>query len=499
MKTHASQGWVKGLAQCLCCAIFVPLAWSMPAQAQTSPVAAPTQPVRLAKPTPLQLAFEDMELGVFIHYSIDTYGSRSGASPASAFNPTALNAEQWVLAAKSMGAKYVVLTARHEQGFCLWPTATTDYSIKSSPYKEGKGDIVREFVDACKKNDMKAGLYNPPWIDDHWDANLPGFVARGGNADLAKYDDPALYAKVLAKETQQLKELMTNYGPLVFFWDDHYGRSDSIGATPQGGKFRELYATLAKQAHQLQPDCLYFGPDIEHVGNEGAHTCYPQWDAVTTLDGSNYTISTTYKWGGNNPGDPWGQFYRPRLGSTTNAFSTGGWMWTGPRQPQTLDRHMQLYYDMVGRGTGVIVNLTPDRSGLIPADLVASAKEMGDEIKRRFSKPVGETKGSGDVLTLSFPTPQLFDHVVTMEDLTEGQKVAKYLIEAQVDGQWKTIAQGQTIGHKHIDKMEPMTASAIRFTCTESLVKPVQVRSLAVYNTGVAASRPSGGSTRPGQ
>jgi alpha-L-fucosidase len=169
------------------------------------------------------------------------------------FNPTELNAEQWVLAAKSMGTKYVVLTARHEQGFCLWPTTTTDYSIKSSPYKDGKGDIVREFVDACRKNGMKPGLYNPPWIDDNWDARQVSFVQQRSNASITKYDDPAIYEKVLKKETEQLRELMTNYGPLVFVWDDHFGRSDALGEAPLAGKLRELYAALARTAHGLQP------------------------------------------------------------------------------------------------------------------------------------------------------------------------------------------------------------------------------------------------------
>lgn len=439
--------------------------------------------VQLAKPTAEQLAFQDMELGVFIHYSIDTYGSVHGASPASIFNPTDLNAEQWVLAAKSMGAKYVVLTARHEQGFCLWPSKTTDYSIKSSPYKDGKGDIVKEFVDACRKNDIKPGLYNPPWIDDNWDAHEAGFVKQRDNASITKYDDPSIFQKVLKKETEQLRELMTGYGPLVFIWDDHFGRSDSLGDKPHGGKLRELYATLAKCAHQLQPKCLYFGPDVEHVGNENGTTTYPLWNPVTTLDGTPYTISTTYKWGGNNTGDPFGKFYRPRLGSTTNGFSTGGWMWTGPRQPQSLERHMQVYYQMIGRGSGVIVNLTPDRRGLIPDDLVESAKEFGDEIHRRFSSPIGIAKGRGDVLVLRFSSPRSFDSIVTMEDLTAGQKIAKYKIEARVNDQWKVIVEGQTIGHKRIDQLEPITATAIRFTVTDAIAKPVAIRSLAAYDS----------------
>jgi alpha-L-fucosidase len=439
--------------------------------------------VKLAKPTPEQLAFQDMELGVFIHCSIDTYGSIHGAAPASIFNPTELNAEQWVLAAKSMGAKYMVLTARHEQGFCLWPTKTTDYSIKSSPYKGGKGDIVKEFVDACRRNDIKPGLYNPPWIDDNWDARQTGLAKQRDNATITKYDAPSIFQKVQEKETEQLRELMTGYGPLVFFWDDHFGRSDSLGDKPQGGKLRELYATLAKLAHQLQPKCLYFGPDIEHVGNENGTAAYPLWNPVNTLDGTRYTISTTYKWGGNNTGDPLGKFYRPRLAPTTSGFSTGGWMWTGPRWPQPLERHMQIYYQTIGRGAGVIVNLPPDRRGLIPEDLVASAKEFGDEIHRRFSNPIGMTNGRGDELTLRFSSPRSFDNIVTMEDLSDGQKIANYKIEAQANDQWKVIVEGQTIGHKRIDQVEPTTTTAIRLTVTDALERPVTIRSLAAYES----------------
>ncbi|HAO80406.1 MAG TPA: hypothetical protein DCQ92_15850 [Verrucomicrobia subdivision 3 bacterium] len=447
---------------------------------------ASAQEIKLAKPTPTQLAFQDLELGVFIHYSIDVYAepsSPSGGTPASAFNPTELNVEQWVLAAKAMGATFAVLTARHEEGFCLWPTKTTDYSVKSNPYKGGKGDIVREFVDACRKHGLKPGLYNPPWINRHWDASLPGYVRTADPARLDKFDDPARYAQVLKTETEQLRELMSNYGPLVFIWDDHNGRSDSIGPIPLGGKFRELYASLAKTSHELQPNCLYFGPDVEHVGNEDGRACYPLWNAVTTIDGTDYSISTTFKWNGTNTGDPLGKFYRPRLGSTTTSFSTGGWMWTRPRQPQPLERRMRVYYETIGRGAGILVNLTPDRRGLVPEDLVAAAKEMGDEIKRRFSNPLAQTNGTGPVHTLKFAAAQTFDHIVTMEDLRDGQKISNYTIKAQIDGEWKTIVKGQTIGHKRIDQFTPVTATAVLFTCTESIGQPVVVRNLAVFNT----------------
>jgi alpha-L-fucosidase len=438
---------------------------------------------KLAGPSAKQCAFEDLELGAFIHYSIDTYGSEHASMPATGFNPSSQDTEQWVLAAKAMGARHVVLTARHEQGFCLWPTATTDYSVRNSPYLDGKGDIVREFVEACRKHGMKPGLYTPPWIDDHFDRHVLGLSPGEGNGGIDKYDDPEHFAKVKSKELLQQQELLTNYGPLVFYWDDHYGRSDSIGPVPQGGKLRELYAILGKKAGQLQPDMLYFGPDVEHVGNEEGHSCYPMWNAVNTVDGTRDSCATTYKWGGENTGDPRGQCYRPRLGPNTDALSSGGWMWTGPRQVQPLAERLRVYYELVGRGAGAIINLTPDPSGRIPDNLVVAAKEMGDEINRRFAVPVARTSGKGPVVTLELGGPRRIDHLVTKEDQTGGQQIARYRIEARIDGHWTTVVSGQTVGHKRIDRISPVTATALRFVCTHSIESPVRIRSFDAYDT----------------
>lgn len=437
----------------------------------------------LARPSPQQLAFQDMELGAFIHYSIDTYGGVHGRMPAAAFKPSRLDAEQWVLAAKAMGARYAVLTARHEQGFCLWPTSTTAYSVKNSPYKDGKGDIVREFVDACRKHGLQPGLYTSPWIDDHFDANTLGLAAGSDKGGIDKYDDPEHYTKVWRKEMQQMRELLKGYGPLVFFWDDHYGRSDSLGAAPQGGRQRELYADLGKRARQLQPGMLYFGPDVEHVGNEDGHGCHRLWNAVDTLDDTRDSIGTTFKWAGENTGVPRGQFYRPRLGPSANALSAGGWMWSAPRAVQPLQERMRVYYELVGRGAGAIINLTPDATGRIPDDMVAAATETGDEIRRRFAKPLAQTQASGVVATLRFGAPRKIDHLVTMEELGQGQKIARYRIEACVDGNWSTIAEGRTVGHKRIDRVAPLMATEVRFTCTESIEPAVGIRSFAAYDT----------------
>lgn len=446
-----------------------------------------SQPSQLSWPTAQQLAFQDLELGVFIHYSIDVYADRgvpSGRTPASSFNPTELDVEQWVLAAKAMGATYVVLTARHEQGFCLWPTKTTDYSIKSSPYKNGKGDIVREFVDACRKHGLKAGLYTAPWIDAHWEANQPE-IKGGDFGRIDKFDDPALYEKALQKEKEQIRELMTNYGSLVFIWDDHFGRSDALDSIPHGGKYREFYATVTQFAHELQPNCLLLGRDIEHVGTEEGRACYPFWNSLNTVDGTNYSVSKTYHWGHCNTGEPLGKFYRPQLACTTDALSSGGWMWTGPRKPQPIERRMQAYYETIGRGAGLIVNLTPDRRGIIPNDLVTAAKEMGKEINRRFSNPVAQSELPDKEQIIKFNGTKTIDHVVLMEDLSQGQKISGYTIEVQADGNWNTIVEGKTIGHKRIEQFKPVTATAIRFRVTESVAEGAVMRKIAVFTASI--------------
>jgi alpha-L-fucosidase len=158
-------------------------------------------------------------------------------------------------------------------------------------------------------------------------------------------------------------------------------------------------------------------------------------------------------------------------------------MWTGPRQVQPLAERMRAYYELVGRGAGAIINLTPDSSGRIPDNLVAAAKELGDEINRRFSAPLARTSGQGSVTTLDLGGARRIDHLITQEDQSRGQKIARYRIEARIDGDWKTVAEGRTVGHKRIDRIPPVTATALRFVCTQAIEEPVRIRSFAAFDT----------------
>ncbi|HYW47404.1 MAG TPA: alpha-L-fucosidase [Bryobacteraceae bacterium] len=424
-----------------------------PILAQTAPAA-----VMPAKPTAAKAAFSDLEIGMFIHFDITSReGPRaSGQIPASQFNPTELNCEQWMQAAKALGAKYAVLTARHAADFCLWPSKTTEYTLSQSPYKEGKGDIVREFVDACRRNGIKPGLY-------------------------LGYTQP-LWQSREQRAIQELTEVLTTYGPLYYVWMDFWGTGpDAEAPTSPTARY---WKTVTETAHKLQPDLLIMGAEIEHGGNESGFMGYPMWNPVDTPDGSINMIGTVFNFGWENTGKPLGKLWRPRELPCTSCFSAGGWFWRGARDPKPLEDRLETYYRTVGHGANVIINMPPDNRGVIPENLVAAAGEMRKELERRFSTPVAQREGSGDTVELDLKEPKTIDHAILMENIVNGQKISRYFIEARVNGRWTVVADGLTVGHKKIDRFRrPVTTDAVRFRCLDSIAKPVELRSFALFDT----------------
>ncbi len=484
-----------------------------------------TGTVKLAKPTPQQLAFMDMEIGAFIHYGLNVYTGQEhgdGFEPASKFNPTDLDAEQWVLAAKALGARYAVLTARHEGGFCLWPSKATDYTIANSPYKNGKGDIVRDFVDACRKHGIKPGVYLTASHDAHhtYKPEDQGKIVWGKDhiADkrMAEWTPEQRQAYIDIQVTE-MTELMSNYGPITYVWCDHWNAGKTTSEnTPYQRTTNAAWKAVTEVMRKLQPDCIMMGPDTWVPGNETGHVVYPMWNAVNTVDETiwsrpastkadqevpnNYGLLET----GVKTGHPLGKFWRSRECTTNTGFHHGGWFWHPPghRRPtraRTLPEHINLYYRTVGLGANTIINLPPDQRGLVPDDIVTSAKAFGEEIQKRFANPVAELKKvrKGDVVELAWNNPTEIDTIVTMENIVNGQKIAKYTFEAFVDGQWETLEPRnnlkawkpynknpgfETIGHKKIDRVEPITTNRVRFRCLESVMQPVELRRLSVYN-----------------
>jgi len=470
----------------------------------------------LALPSQKQINFADWEVGAFFHYTLNPFTGQEhgdGQEPPSKFNPTELDMDQWVTTAKSMGARYAVLTARHEGGFCLWPTKTTDYSIANSPYKSGKGDLVREFVDSCRKHGLKVGLYHTAGFDANaaigkyegphplplewgstWGAAVSGAFRK----------DPSLRARFKKKQVEQMRELLTQYGQIDFMWSDHWSAKDSNG----------VWRAVTDLAEELQPNLVFMGPDTWVPGNETGHVIYPMWNAVHTKDGSKYTRPAALQGDSTqknnyglletdvNQGHPHGNHWRVRECTTNTAFHYGGWFWHPDEVKKTYPRqtweHLDLYYRTVGLGANTIINLPADTRGLIPDDFVAAAKALGDELRKRFSHPIAEQKNiqRGDVVELAWDNPTEINTVVTMENIATGQKVAKYALEAFVDGNWKALEPRnrlvaarpyngnpgyETIGHKKIDRVEPVTTRRIRFRCLESVAKPVEIRKFSVF------------------
>ncbi|WP_098742086.1 alpha-L-fucosidase [Paenibacillus sp. EZ-K15] len=404
----------------------------------------------LAKPSPQQLAWQDMEMGMFCHFGMNTFCDQEwgdGTDSAEIFNPEQLDARQWARTAKRAGFKYLVLTAKHHDGFCLWPTKTTDYSVKSSPWRDGKGDVVREVADACKEEGLQFGLYLSPW-----DRHEPCYP------DKEAYDD--FYA-------EQLTELLTGYGSLVEVWFD--------GAGSQGREYD--WNRIIGLVDQYQPDAMVFNmgrPTIRWVGNEDGVAPYPCWNTATTAKESMFT-SDMMTWMAGTPAWVPAECDVP--------IRKLHWFWHPDDEAslRSLEEVLDIYYRSVGHGATLLLNISPDNRGLLPEVDVKRVIEFGDEIRRRFGQPVGQTSGEGTELLLGLGSIQPVNHVIIMEDIAHGERVREYVLEAYSQGEWKELVRGSAIGHKKIDRFDTIETDQLRVRILSSVEKPL-IRNLAAYH-----------------
>jgi alpha-L-fucosidase len=411
-------------------------------------------------PSPRQLAYQEKQLGAFVHFGLPTYAVSEaeyltvfpfnpGNVPAmSRFTPEKLDAEQWVLAAKSFGAKHLVFPAKHHDGFCLWPTKTTDYSVRNTPWKDGKGDIVREVADACKKHGMAMGIYCSPadrhqgcWVDPTHNFALVG--------------DRDAYFRVYR---EQLRELLTNYGDMVMVWfDNHcdpFSRDTTDAKTGRrigAGPYDEAIVSLVRS---LQPNAVVLRyrsarSDLRGVGNEDGTSPYPIWNVIRKGEGANFPELLSPEAEG---------WYFCESDIPTRPV----WMWRPNTDDKlhSVDRLVKAYTDSIGHGANILINLTPDPRGLIPEPEVRRLAEFGAELQRRFGSPIAQTdSGKGwttpGLLELNLGRTANVAHVILEEDLAKGQHVLQYAIDAKMNNQWKQIAQGESIGRKRIHRLEP--------------------------------------------
>ncbi len=408
---------------------------------------------RLASPSADQAAWQDLEIGMFAHFAPNTWQDREYddlSTPLSALNPEQLDTDQWAECAQGLGAKYIVFVAKHVGGFCVWQTETTDYGIRNTPWRGGKGDVMADLSRSCRKQGLKLGVYLSP-RDDKFGAGTGG-----------RCKTPELQAAYNQLYRRQLTELLSRYGEMVEVW------FDGSLATPVGDILKE------RAPHAM----IFQGPfaTIRWLGNEDGFAPYPVWNAVSKSDAATGVATAMH-------GDPQGGRWLPLEADVSIRRPNWFWSTQNERNLLSLDQLIEIYYRSVGRGTQLLLNIPADRRGLLPDADCARAREFGGEIRRRFGRSIAESHGSGESLTLSLPSPARIDHVILQEDCSAGQRVRAYKLEGRAQGKWMALGKGTSIGQKRIQPVTPTVLEAVRLNITES-VGQASMRRLAVFDTG---------------
>ena len=415
-------------------------------------------------PSARQLAWQRMELTAFLHFGINTFTGNEwgdGTDSPALFNPTALDCEQWVRTLKGAGFKMVILTAKHHDGFCLWPTATTDYSVARSPWREGGGDIVAELRAACDKHNMRFGLYLSPW-----------------DRNAACYGDSPAYNKLFIA---QLTELLTRYGRIDEVWFD--------GACAEGpnGKRQEYdWEAIMATIRRLQPDAVtaIMGSDVRWVGNEGGLGRSTEW-SVTPLAPASYTErkGANEALGINDMSADLGSrdlvaratelYWYP---SEVDVSIRPGWFYHAEQNDdvRTLGNLVDIYYRSVGRNSVLLLNIPPDRRGLIHETDAIRLAEFGDYLRRTFATNhiVGRNRpwcaAEGTSREYRVRKGSAINTLLLQEDITRGQRVESFTVEARINGSWQYLASGTTIGYKRLVRFSDCRPEGLRVTICSS-------------------------------
>ena len=414
-------------------------------------------------PTPQQYAWQQMELTAFLHFGINTFTGREwgdGKEDPALFNPSELDAGQWVKSLKNAGFKMVILTAKHHDGFCLWPTATTKHSVASSPWKNGQGDVVKELRKACDKYDMKFGVYLSPW---------------DRNAEC--YGDSPRYNEFFVR---QLTELLTNYGEVHEVWFD-----GANGEGPNGKKQIYDWDAFYKTIQRLQPKAVMaiMGDDVRWVGNEKGIGRETEWTATVLTPGI-YTRSqeNNKRLGVFGKAEDLGS--RKILEKATELFwypsevdvsIRPGWFYHAEEdgKVKSLKHLSDIYFQSVGYNSVLLLNIPPDRRGLIHEADIKRLKEFADYRQQTFAdnrvkngrKYWSTTSGGEAVYALKSKSE--INLVMLQEDITKGQRVEAFTVEALTDNGWKEVGKGTTIGYKRMLRFPAVNANKLRVRIDE--------------------------------
>lgn len=425
----------------------------------------PAAPGELARPSAGQMAWQDLELGAFYHF--DLHIIQNGIPNATPDDyPETFDADQWMEAAKAMGAKYAIFTSKHGSGFLQWQSDAYAFGLTQSKWRGGKGDAVREFADACRRAGIRPGIY-------HHVSWTPQFeVAGTGKVNWGKGGDPEKQKRYAAVCEKLLAELWSNYGEWVECWFD-----SGVLPLAEGGP------DVAPLAARLQPQAMFFqGPvsTIRWIGNEDGVAGYPCWATVPgreveLQDGNAAQHGKTLL-----HGDPDGRLWLP--GECDAPLPGHEWDWK-PSQPEVepLPRLMDIYLQSVGRNSNLLLNVTPNAQGLVPEQNLRYYADFGREIRRRFGTPVAEARGEGALVQLDLTRPARIGSVILMEDIAHGERVREYVVEGLVGAdRWQRLCDGTSVGHKRIQEFPAVEVAALRFRALRHVASP-RLRRFAAF------------------
>ncbi len=463
-------------------------------QSCSQPPPPPVQPV----PSSRQLAWQQMEYYAFVHFNMNTFSNMEwgfGDEKPEQFHPSELNCRQWAKVCKDAGMKGIIITAKHHDGFCLWPSAYTEHSVKNSLWRDGKGDVIKELSDACREYGLKMGVYLSPWDRNHADYGKPEYITYFRN---------------------QLTELLTNYGEVFEVWFDgaNGGTGYYGGANEERRVDKRTYydwENTYKIIRELQPNAVIFsdaGPDVRWVGNEHGFAYTTTWSNLKrdSIYGGMPEYNTKYAMG-QEDGTHW-------IPAEADVSIRPGWYYHEyeDHKVKSLGSLLDIYYNSIGQNSTLLLNFPVDKRGLIHENDLVQLHKLTQKLQEDFKHDLAfgqkvkasNKRGSGfkaaftvdddprtywatndDViqaeLTITLDSLTPFNRMVIQEFIPLGQRIKSFHIEAQTAEGWKKIASGTTIGYKRILRIPDTEADAVRLIIKDAKASPT-ISNVELYN-----------------
>ncbi len=474
-------------------------------------------------PTEKQLDWQQNEFIAFIHFGVNTFTARewgTGKESPSIFNPTEFDARQWAKTMKAAGMKMAMITAKHHDGFCLWPSRYTEHSVKNSPWKNGKGDVLKALSEACQEFGLKLGIYLSP-ADLHEIEREGGYYGNGSQRTLRTIPSGTEHQTSVSRTFKyqltdydtyfmdQLYETLTEYGPIHEVWFD--------GANPKPGTSQTYnYDAWYSMIRALQPEAVIAikGPDVRWCGNEAGHTRSDEWSVVPLNehpDESSFKDATANDLGSREKLKSAKYLYW--YPAETNTSIRHGWFYRDEEQyVKSVTELVDTWFRSVGGNTVFLLNLTPDRRGLIPDIDAGRLTELGRIIEDTFDENlinnnvaevisdvpnvtdlkntidanpdtywIPENGNEAATLTYKLSKPVTFNRVVIQEYIKEkGQRIEKFEVDIWDGIEWKLVAESTTVGYKRILRFPAVNTDQFRIRILESRVAPT-ISNLGLY------------------